>query len=302
MVVWTLLAGLASPAGPAWAQVDSREGIALQNQLLELRRDLQALRDQVSRGGGQQGGGSFLGIGRPSPPAANGASEMTPELLGRVQTLEEEVRRLRGSNEELGNQIQRQTQDLAKQIGDLDFRLQAVEGKAGLRPAGSAAMAPPVPGVSSAGVAAMPPLTALPDAAPLPPQAGGHRTPELALQEGNAALARRDYQAAELAANEVLSAGRATPRAYDAQFLRAQALAGRKDWAQAAIAFDDTYSHSRTGSHAPDALLGLAAALTAISEKRSACETLDKFRAEFPSPRPDLREQASALRQRAGCR
>ena len=35
---------------PASAQMDTREGIALQNQILELRRDMQALRDQIGRG------------------------------------------------------------------------------------------------------------------------------------------------------------------------------------------------------------------------------------------------------------
>ncbi len=43
-------------ADPAAAQVDSREGIALQNQIYQLRQQVQALQDQVARGGG--GGGS----------------------------------------------------------------------------------------------------------------------------------------------------------------------------------------------------------------------------------------------------
>ena len=38
----------------------------------------------------------------------------------------------------------------------------------------------------------------------------------------------------------------------------------------------------KTGGHAPDALLGLANALTGIGEKRAACETLGKLASEFP--------------------
>ena len=49
-------------------------------------------------------------------------------------------------------------------------------------------------------------------------------------------------------------------------------------------------------------LLGLANALTAINEKRAACATLDKLKAEFSSPRADLKDQIAASRQRAGCR
>ena len=55
--------------------------------------------------------------------------------------------------------------------------------------------------------------------------------PELALQDGKAALARRDYPAPEATAREVLASNRTSPRAYDAQFLLAQALAGQRNYA-----------------------------------------------------------------------
>ena len=51
-----------------------------------------------------------------------------------------------------------------------------------------------------------------------------------------------------------------------------------------------------------DALLGLANALVAINEKKAACATLDKLKAEFTSPRADLRDPIAAARQRAACR
>ena len=122
------------------------------------------------------------------------------------------------------------------------------------------------------------------------------------MQEGNAALARRDYPAAEAAAREVLASGRASPRAGDAQFLLAQSLTGKRDYQAAAVAYDDAYNRSRTGSRAPDALVGLANALLGINERQAACATLDKLRVEFPSPRPDVREAAVSIRGRAGCR
>jgi TolA-binding protein len=123
----------------------------------------------------------------------------------------------------------------------------------------------------------------------------------VALQEANAALARRDYPAAETDAREVL-ANRTSPRAYDAQLLLAQSLSGQRQYAQAAIAFDDAYNRSRKGSHAQDALLGLASSLTAINEKKAACDTLTRLRNDFPQPRPDIRDGAAATAQKAGCR
>ena len=95
---------------------------------------------------------------------------------------------------------------------------------------------------------------------------------------------------------------RTSPRAYEAQFLLAQALAGEHQFSQAAIAYDDTYNRARKGPRAPEALVGLANALTAINEKRAACDTLTKLHSEFPQERSELRDAAASVQQRAGCR
>ena len=284
--------------------MESREGIALQNQILELRHQVQLLQDQLARGGGggpyplappPNTGGSFLGYGgsRAGPPGgAPPSSDLVTQLLDRVSALEDQVRSLRGQMDEISNQTRQQGQDFGKQIGDLSFRLQNVEeGRgAGGRP-------PPAP-PSSPGLPPSPTGGAGPPPPPGPP---APRRPELILQEGNAALARRDYAMAESNARDVLANHRTSPRAYDAQLLLAEVLAGKRDWSQAAIAFDDAYNRSRTGSHAQDSLIGLANSLIALGDKRAGCAALNKLRAEFPNPRPDLRDPIAAARQRGGC-
>ena len=119
------------------------------------------------------------------------------------------------------------------------------------------------------------------------------------MQEGNAALARRDYPAAVAAAKEVIA--KKGPRQADAQFLLAQAEAGQRNYQQAAPDFYDAYNRARTGPHAADSLLGLANALLMVGEKTSACEALAKMRTEFPQPRADQREAELGARQRAAC-
>ena len=66
------------------------------------------------------------------------------------------------------------------------------------------------------------------------------------MQEGNAALARRDYAGGRgVRARGAEQGSRTSPRADDAQFLLAQALAGQRNYrAQAAIAYDDAYNRS----------------------------------------------------------
>lgn len=266
LLALALLAGLA-PAVPARAQMDSREAIALQNQILELRRDLQA--QQAQRGAPP-----------PAPPSrGGGGSEIATQLLDRVLQLEDEVRRLRGQVDEQANMSRRQADELAKQISDMNFRLQ-----------------------NSGGTGAPGPATIPANPAPNGVTPTGRRPPELAMQEGNAALARRDYAVAEAAAREVLANGRGSPRAGDAQFLLAQALQGKRDFAGAAVAYDDAYNRSRTGSRAPEALLGVANAMAGLNDRAGACGALDKLRAEFPAPRADVREAAAAARGRSGCR
>jgi TolA-binding protein len=286
MVALALLAWVA----PAAAQVESREGIALQNQILELRRQVQTLQDQSNRGGG-----SPTNLGRGAyPPSPAGGGDLVTQLLSRVDALEEQVRQLRGRIDETQNDVQRQGADLGKRIDDMAFQAQNPRGGAprGAPAAPAPSNLPLTPPPSSLGAAA----------APQQPATPVRRTPELALQEGNAALARRDYAGAEQAAREVLTSGRTSPRAYDAQFLLAQALTGQRQFSQAAIAYDDAYNRARKGTHAQDALLGLANSLVAINEKKAACDTLQKLHAEYPSPRPDIREGMSASGQRAGCR
>ncbi len=274
-------------AGGAAAQPETREGIALQNQILDLRRQIQDL--QAQRGQGSSGG-SYLGGRSSAPPPSGAPNEITAQLLDRVATLEDAVRQLRGRQDELANTEQRHYEDLSKQIGDLAFKLP------GGGPSGSGA--PPSPSGPQPGV-----LGALPVQGSPPPLTGPvRRTPELALQEGNTAMVRRDYATAEADAREVLANNRTSPRAYDAQFLLAQALAAKHDNPQAAIAFDDAYNRSRTGIHAPEALLGLADSLGAINERKAACDTLVKLQTEFPKMRPDLKAAADGSRQRNGCR
>jgi TolA-binding protein len=307
IVALALPFALVSLHQPAWAQLESREAIALQNEIMALRQQVQNLQGDQGRGNTP----TYLGRGA-SPPPTTGGSDIVAQLLARVDTLEEQVRQLRGRVDETDNQVQRQGADLGKRIDDLAFQ---VNPQGGTPPGNMSAPAQPTLSPQPSPMPLTPPPSAYgaPPAAygapparepgvPAPPGAPVHRTPELAIQDGYAALARRDYAAAEAAAREVLTGNRTSPRAYDAQFLLAQALNGQRQYSQAAIAYDDTYNRSRKGVHAADALLGLANSLTAINEKKAACDTLTKLRAEYPTPRPDLRDAMVVSTQRAGCR
>ncbi|MFT8242811.1 YbgF trimerization domain-containing protein [Roseomonas sp. BN140053] len=281
----------------ARAQVESREGITLQNQILQLRQELELLR----RGGG--GGGYSSGPSSLPPPSrggggqGGGGSELVASLLARVDALEDETRRLRGRAEQAEFQNRSLQQSVDKLQGDLDYRLQQIEGRGGsAAPSGGAPTAPPRQQQGS-NTPASPPAAGPAPAAP----ASTPRPPERALADGQSALSRRDYGAAEAAAREVLSA-RNSPRAQDAQLLLGDALVGKRDFQNAALAYDDAYKRNRQSSRAPEALVGLATAFNGFGARREACQTLSDLGREFPRLSGSVAQEAQQVRQRAGCR
>ncbi|ACI50992.1 conserved hypothetical protein [Gluconacetobacter diazotrophicus PA1 5] len=251
----------------------SREGIALQNQIMDLRQQLSQLQSAPGAGGGMLPPAGPDSVPQNVMPPANG--DLTAQLLNRVMTLEQQVRDMRGQLDQLTNQVQQQNAALSKQIEDMNFAAQNGHPA----PAG----APP---------AAAP-------AAPAP-EAPARQTPEALLQQGNAALLHGDYAAAQAAAQKVL-AGPRGPRQVDAQFLLAQSLAGQKQYRQSAVAYYDTYNRAPHSGRAPDALLGVTATLLALGDKASACQALAKLKAEFPTPAPRVRSAQAIYRTRAGC-
>lgn len=285
------LAMLALPAVPrhALAQIESREGIALQNQILELRQELQQLQQLQSQATGQPMAPPPQDA--PAPPAEGASSDVVASLVVRVSALEEQMRNLQGRISDLANTEQHDHDDLAKQIGDLSFKLGQGAPPAGGSP--DPGMSAPPPAGSGMNLGAPPP----PPPAPLPT----HRTAELALKQGNAALARRDYVAAEAAAREVLAAGHG-PHGPDGQYLLARAQMGQHDYKASAASFYSVYKASPRSPRGAEGLLGVANALAGMSDTVDACQAVAKFNAEFPRPEPGLRAQAASVRKRAGCR
>jgi TolA-binding protein len=272
-----LLILLLALPGPASAQVETREGIALQNQILQLRQELEILR---------RGGAPSAPPVTSRPSSGGGTStELVQGLLDRVQRMEEEVRSLRGRTEQAEFRERQLRERVEKLEGDLDFRLQQLEGG---RQGSATPPAPPAPRG-----APPPPPPAQPASAP--------RTPERALAEGQTALGRRDYGAAELAAREVIGS-RGAPRQVDAYILLGDALLGRRDFAGAAVAFDDARRRAPNGSRASEAAVGIANSFIGLNNNRDACTLLNELRSSNPGLTGAVAERAADARRRASCR
>ncbi|MGG5890314.1 tetratricopeptide repeat protein [Falsiroseomonas sp. HC035] len=302
VLLWALLlAGALALPGAARAQMETREGIALQNQILQLRQEIEILR----RGGATtlpppSSGGSSLG-GRPPVAGVAPQGELVGALLDRVARLEEDLRILRGRAEEAEFRQRSLQERLEKLEGDIDFRLRQIEGQ---RQGSAAPTGPATAAAPPAARPATPPATTPAQSTPAqstPAPAAVARPPQRALAEGQAALDRRNFAAAEAAAREVL-ASRETARHGDAQILLGGALAGRRDFAGAAVAYDDAFRRAPRGSRAPEAMLGVANALIGLNNNRDACAQLADLRGRFPDLRGPVAERVADARRRAQCR
>jgi TolA-binding protein len=276
-----LVALLIAAPGPVLAQIESREGIALQNQLLQLRQELDTLR----RAGAGAASSALPAPQQAASPRPTGASgDLVQSLLDRVQRMEEEVRAVRGAAEQSEFRERQLRERVQKLEGDLDFRLQQLEtqrqGAAPAQPARPAATNAP----------AQPAATA-----------AGPRPPQRAIAEGQAALGRRDFAAAEAAAREVI-ASRDASQQVNAQVLLGDALMGRREFSNAAVAYDDARKRSPNGARAPDANVGLANAFIALNSNREACEVLNALRSARPDLGGAVAERAADARRRAQCR
>jgi TolA-binding protein len=286
-----ILLGLATPA---LAQVESREGIALQNEILELRQQMSQLQQF-----GSQAGPPPSNLPPPeqegaAPYAPPGSGDAVAQLVVRVSAMEEQLRTLEGRISELENTQHRDHDDLAKQIGDLAFKTGHGAGAPeGTGTQGPDTLTPPTTGtVPSVGMD----LTTQ----ARPPAIPAHRAPELALKQGSAALARRDYAGAEAAAREVLALGRTT-RFADANFLLARAQAGQHEYKDAAATFYGIYKANPRSPRGAESLLGVSNALIGLGDNTPACQALGKLAAEFPHPEASVRAGMASARKRASC-
>jgi TolA-binding protein len=265
----------------AQPMIQSQEGIALENQILQLQQQVQQLQSNSG------GGGSALGGAQQSTPSdgstAAPQSSVVTNLLNQVQQLQSQVATLNGEVDTLQNQVTTQNAQMEKQIGDLNFKVN-----------GTASPGAPPP---SSGA----PATLTPPAPPPQAAASPTGTPKELLHDGLSAYEKGNYTAAEAAARSILTNANSSPQAYRAQYLLAQALAGENRPQDAAIAYDDAYNRDRTGSEAPESLLGLANSLADINQNEAACDTLASLQSQFPTPPAGMAARIAATQKRASC-
>lgn len=297
LVAMLMLAGMPLPAA---AQSDLQP---LFERLQRLERDIQTLNVQIARG-------AMAPVGREdAAPARAGAPSGPPldpssaaGINVRLSALDEEIRSMTGTFEGFNHQIQQLNQRLDKALGDLEYRLGALEKGGGIPRASAAPGSGPVEAVPPQG-ARQGILGAEPKVAAAP--AGDVLPPGSAKDQYNYAfglLRQANYDRAELAFAEFLKTHPDDGLAGNARYWLGETYYVRGNYLKAAEVFADNYKLDPQGAKAPDTLLKLGMALAQLDKGTQACVTFGELRKKFPKAPTAIKSSMDRERKRLSCK
>jgi tol-pal system protein YbgF len=322
-----LLAAVAVSA-PAVAQGQSQDVRSLADQIDRLRRDMDVVQRQLARGGVPA---AAPGAAATAPAPGDLSTSFVEQTYTRFSELENQLRELTGRVELLSHNVSELTARFDKLVGDVDFRLSALER--GGAPAAGAAPAPGNAAPSAAAPSSTPPASqaqvppgqsrmvlvpgpagqaAAPQAGPAPaPQQSAAVTlpqgsPEAQYEFAYAQLlqAQReqgDFGRAESALKSFISANPNHRLAGNAQYWLGETYYVRRDYNNAAIAFAEGFQKYPSSEKAPDNLLKLGMSLGQLNQKAKACGTLGELERRYPQASASIKQATQREKQRLGC-
>lgn len=297
-----LLAVLVLAAKPLAAA----EPLPLDRRIGTLESQMKAVQRKVFPGGDARYFTPEIAAEAPvATPQGVPATSPVADLTARVDALERQQRTLTGQLEEAQNAVRQLTDTFAKYRGDTDFRLTAIEHPsvppldsppaAAVPPGRSAAVVPGKPGKGRADPAPVKPAKAdAPSAATLPV--------EDQWRAAYALYTAKDYAKAEGAMTDFLAANPKAARASNAQYWLGRSYLAEDQFTQAAKAFLDGYKKYPKGERAPDSLVGLGNALTALKKPEQACTALNELQSVYGDRlTPAITSAAAKARKSARC-
>lgn len=258
------------------APLKAQDAVVLQQEMAEIREDIQLLRRQYynSRNGDQE-----VKIGR----------------------LDEIVRTANGRMDEIEHQIKQLNEKLDLINKDIDVRMKLLEGKkieggSGIVADNSPKFAAPVAeGAAKALVGGS--INKSGDLAPV-------KMPTAAeiYQKGLEALKAADYAAAEENFNKILTKHPHDKLAGNAQYWLGETYYGRKEFDRAAVAFAKGYQNYKNSPKGADSLLKLGMSMLALNKKAEACAAFVSLPKEFPKAADAIKKKAADEAKKSDCK
>ena len=255
-------------AAPVFAQDKDQSLADIRRDLSTLYTQIESLRNELSTTG--------AGIA----PEAQGPA------LGRIDSIETELRRLTGRVEQMQFDVSGIVKDGTNRIADLEFRLVALEGgdlsqlPETTTLGGNVVVTAPVAQPTTSGVA----TTA--------PEEEDYASAMSALDNG-------DFVGASEKLQSFTVNYPGGPLTGEAHYWRGEALVNLGDWNAAAKAFLESFSGSPEGEKAPNALYRLGVSLGQLGKSEEACLTLSDVAPRYPNS--GIIGDAQAEMQGLGC-
>lgn len=221
----------------------------------------------------------------------------------KITEMEERLRRMQGSIEQLNFQNRQLKTQLEKALADMDYRLNALEKNgAAAAPAASAAPAAASPGEPDD-------VDAFKAAEPAPAQpsvGGGSGMPSFDSPRDHynyafKLLNKARYDEAGEAFIAFTKKYPKDPLIGNAYYWLGETYYVRRDYPHAADTFREGYEVMKTGPKAADNLLKLAMSLAAQKEDQKACLVLRQVVSKFGAEAPGVKSRAEQEINRMGC-
>ena len=275
--------------------------VRVEKRVGKLESEMRAVQRKVFPGGDPKYFEPEIAPAAVAAPVAVGTPASAPlvDLSARVGELERQLREMTGQVEANQFKMRQLEEAQAKLRGDVEFRLNALEG--GGTGAAAAGAAAAMPAKAGAKPAAGKTDTAKPEpkadaAKPAPGNA------DAAWKAAYADVLAKDWPAAETALTDFIAAWPKSTRIPQAQYWLGKSFAVRDQHAQAAKSFLELYQTAPLSPRAPDSLIGLATAMNGLKKPKDACRVLGELDSVYGEKlTPAQKADAKALRAKAKC-
>ena len=296
----------------------------LDTRVERVERELRAVQRKVFPSGTPAFSEPEIGVATPvAPPPLPGESGAgLNALTARVDALEAELQRTTGQIEQIQNRLNIVSQQAAKDRGEFDARLKAIEVPpapaaapgAGLEP-GDEPVAPPAarPAPRAGRAVPAPRAPFQPTPPPIEPEIADTPAPRATATTGDPAedgymagyalWEQKKYADAEAALKRVVQRYPKHRRASYSQNLLGRAYLDDGQPASAAEAFAANYQTNPRGERAPDSLYYLGQALIQLKKPADACRVYDELNSAYGTTlSASLKTRTAAARREAKCK
>jgi tol-pal system protein YbgF len=303
----------------------------LMDRLERLERDIRTINVQLSRGDNLDKGES-LANGGAIPPSSGPA---IAQLGARMDRFEADMRTTTGTIEYVNHQITAINERLEKLVSDIDYRFSALEERssqkniigeqgegnpnvsirqppAGMQTINSGSRAQTLGNVSLSEVKKVETgkINKLAGMNPVQDNSMAQTLTKSILPAGTVKeqytfafnlLRQTNYDLAEIALKEFISAHSDDPLAGNARYWLGETYYVRKSFRKAAQIFFEAFTKNSKGPKAADSLLKLGMSLAGFDKKEDACSTFSKVLSDFPKLSENLKNELARQRKRNSC-